>query len=84
MTSLQIADDTKQVLCLRVAARPEHADEALGRRIGIGPKLFEADRRLDVIAQDRFAGSMSPSSITSIPSRSSASAKARAVATWLR
>ena len=41
---------------MRISARPEHADEALGRRVGRLAQLFEADRRLDVVAQDRLAG----------------------------
>ena len=55
-TFLQVANHTEQVSCLRVAARAEHADQALGRRAGCPAKLLEADRRLDVIAQDRLSG----------------------------
>ena len=49
---LQIADHAEEVLRLRIAARAEHANQALWRRA----ELFEADRRLDVVAQDRLAG----------------------------
>jgi hypothetical protein len=52
---LQVADDAEQVAGLRIAARAEHADEAL--RLGAGrlAQLLETDRRLDVVAQDRLA-----------------------------
>jgi hypothetical protein len=53
---LHIADDAKEVAGLRIAARSEHADEAL--RLGAGrlAQFLEADRRFDVVAQDRLAG----------------------------
>jgi hypothetical protein len=53
---LQVADDAEEVTRLRIAARAEHADEALRLRAGRLTKLLEADRRLDVVAQDRLAG----------------------------
>ena len=53
---LQIADDAEEVARLRIAARAEHADQALGGRVGRLAELFEADGRLDVVAQDRLAG----------------------------
>ena len=71
---LQIADHAEQVVSLRVAARAEHADQALGRRAGRRAELLEADRGLDVIAQDGLAVSTSPPSIASMPSRRRASA----------
>src|SRR5216684_909413 len=52
---LQVADHAEEVLGLRIAAWSEHADQALGRRAGRFAKLFKADGRLDVIAQDRLA-----------------------------
>src|SRR5271166_290850 len=53
---LQIAEYTEQIPGLRVAARSEHADEALGLCAGRLAQLLEADRRLDVVAQDRLPG----------------------------
>src|SRR5882757_10050730 len=53
---LQVADHAEEVPGLRIAARSEHADQALGRRAGRFAELFETDGRLDVIAQDRLAG----------------------------
>src|SRR5258705_4975614 len=52
---LQVTDHAEEVLGLRIAAWSEHADQALGRRAGRFAKLFKADRRLDVVAQDRLA-----------------------------
>src|SRR6266568_6809070 len=40
---LQIADDGEEVFRLRIAARAEHADQALGGRAGRLGELFEAD-----------------------------------------
>jgi hypothetical protein len=51
----KVPEHAEQVLGLRIAARPEHADEALGLRPGRLAQLLEADRRLDVVAQDRLA-----------------------------
>jgi hypothetical protein len=53
---LQIAYHAEQILRLRIAARAEHADQALGRRAGGSPELFKSDRRLDVIPKDDLAG----------------------------
>jgi hypothetical protein len=53
---LQVADDAEEVAGLRIAARAEHANEALRLRAGRLAKLLEADRRLDVVAQDGLAG----------------------------
>src|SRR5215831_8677346 len=53
---LQIADHAEKILGLRVTAGPEHADQAFGRRASCGPEFFEADGRLDVVAQDRLSG----------------------------
>jgi hypothetical protein len=53
---LQIADHAEQVLRLRIPACAEHADQALRRRAGRLAELLEADRRLDVVAQDGLAG----------------------------
>src|SRR6266700_4367837 len=55
-TLLQITDHAEQIFGLRVAARPKHADQAFRRCAGRGPELLEADRCLDVVAQDRLAG----------------------------
>jgi len=46
----------EEVARLRIAARAEHADQAFGGRVGRLAELFEADRRLDGVAQDRLAG----------------------------
>jgi hypothetical protein len=53
---LQVADDAEEIAGLRIAARAEHANEALRLRAGRLAKLLEADRRLDVVAQDGLAG----------------------------
>src|SRR5271169_2045005 len=53
---LQIADDAEQIFGLRIAARAERADQALGRRAGRRAEFFEADGGLDVIAQDGLSG----------------------------
>jgi hypothetical protein len=44
--ALQIADDADQVALLRIAALPEHADEAFGLPAGCITQLFEADPAL--------------------------------------
>lgn len=53
---LQVADHAEKVPRLRIAARAEHANEALGRRVRRFAQLLKADRRLDVVAQDRLPG----------------------------
>ncbi len=53
---LQIADDGEEIFRLRIAARAEHADQALGGRAGRLGELFEADGRLDGVAQQRLSG----------------------------
>src|SRR5271165_2811392 len=53
---LQITDDAEEIARLRIAARTEHADQALSRRVSRLAELLEANRRLDVVAQDRLAG----------------------------
>src|SRR6266568_5359097 len=53
---LKISDHAEEIFGLRIAPRPEHANEALGRRSGRFAKLLKADGRLDVVAQDRLAG----------------------------
>jgi hypothetical protein len=58
---LQIADHAEQVPGLWIAARAEHADEALRRGVGGLAKFLEAHRCLDDVAQepDCPAGGMS-------------------------
>jgi hypothetical protein len=70
---LQVADDAEEVAGLRIAARAEHADEALRLRAGRLAKLLEADGRFDVIARIALPVSTSPASMVSMPSRTSAS-----------
>src|SRR5882757_7941098 len=53
---LQIADDAEQIARLRVAARPEHADQALRRGAQRAAQLLEALGCLDVVTQDGLAG----------------------------
>ncbi len=53
---LQIADDAEKVPRLRIAARAEHANEALERRVRRFGQFLKADSRLDVVAQDRLPG----------------------------
>ena len=71
---LKVAEHAEEVLRLRIAARPEHEDEALRLRAGRLAQPLEADRRLDVVAQDRLAGIDIAVSMVSMPSRSSAAA----------
>lgn len=80
---LQAPNNAEQVARLRVAARPEHVDQALGLRARRLAQFLEADRRLDVVAQRSTAlpASTSPASMASMPSRSSASPKAGSSAT---
>ena len=78
---LQVADDAEEIACLRIAARAEHADKAFRRRAGRRAELLKTDRRFDVVAQDRLAGIDIAGSMVSMPSRSSASAKAGSRAT---
>jgi hypothetical protein len=40
---LQIADDGEKIFRLRIAARAEHADQALGRRAGRFGELFPSE-----------------------------------------
>jgi hypothetical protein len=47
---LLVADDAEEVAGLRIAARTEHANEALRLRAGRLAKLLETDGRLDVFA----------------------------------
>jgi hypothetical protein len=53
---LKVADHTEQISRLRIAARSEHADQTFGLRAGFGTEPFKADCRLDVVAQNGFAG----------------------------
>jgi hypothetical protein len=47
--------DGEEVACVRVAARAEHAHQALGRRPRPSREFLEADRRVDLVVQDRLA-----------------------------
>ena len=40
---LQVADDGEEIFRLRIAARAEHADQALGRRAGRFGELFPSE-----------------------------------------
>ena len=53
--ALQVADDVEQIARLRIAGGSEHADQALRRRTSVRAQLPKADRRVDVVAQDRLA-----------------------------
>ena len=53
---LEIGHDIEQVTGLRIAFRTKHAHQALRRSIHDRAKLFEPDRRVDVIAQNGLAG----------------------------
>jgi hypothetical protein len=46
---LQVPDDAEEVAGLRIAARTEHANEALRLRAGRLAQLLEPDGRLDVV-----------------------------------
>ena len=78
---LQVAEHAEEISGLRVAARPEHADQALRLRAGRLAQFLEADRRLDVVAQDRLAGVDVAASMVSMPSRNSASPNSASLAT---
>ena len=52
---LQVADHTEKVLCLRVSTRPKHADQALWLRSRSSTELFESNRGLYVVTQNRLA-----------------------------
>src|SRR2546422_7316256 len=51
-----MANDFEQVARVWVAARPQHAHEALRRTLRAATQFFETDCRVDVIAQDRLSG----------------------------
>jgi hypothetical protein len=53
---LQVAEHGEEVARLRIAARAEHAHEALGRRPGGAAERLEADRGVDVVAQHGLPG----------------------------
>ena len=59
---LQIADDGEQIFRLRIAARAEHADQAVGPRAGRLGDLFSANPRYalseqpDAAAREGAAG----------------------------
>src|SRR5271169_3257384 len=53
---LQVADHAEEIARLRITARAKHADQALRRGIRRLAELFEADCRIDGVAQDRLAG----------------------------
>ncbi len=72
---LQVTDYAEEVARLRIAARAEHPNEAFRLCASRRAELLKTDRRFDVIAKDRLAG-VDIASMVSIPSRSSASAKA--------
>jgi hypothetical protein len=81
---LQVTDDAEEVAGVRITARAQHADDAFRRCASRRAELLEADRRLDVVAQNRFACIDIAGSMVLMPSRSSASAKAGSPATRFR
>ena len=60
---LQRRHNVEEVLCARIAARCEHAMQALGGFIDCRRQCFEAHRRVDQIAQDGLAGGGVPGEI---------------------
>jgi hypothetical protein len=52
---LEMLDYFEEISGLRVAAWTQHAHQALRRSFGTPTQLFEPDRRVNVIAQDRFS-----------------------------
>lgn len=52
---LQITDHAEQVPRLGIATRPEHPDQALGRRCRLVAQFLEANCRLDIVPKDRLA-----------------------------
>jgi hypothetical protein len=53
---LKVSQDFEEVAGLRVAARAEHAHQALRRLVDGGGKFVEALRGVDLVAQHRLAG----------------------------
>ena len=53
---LKVSQDFEEVAGLRVAARAEHAHQALRRLVDGGGEFLEALRGVDVVAQHRLAG----------------------------
>lgn len=51
-----MGDDRKQVIGLRVAFWAEHPHEAFSRGVRGLAQTFKADGRVDVVAQNGFAG----------------------------
>src|SRR4051812_4611657 len=54
--ALELRNHVEQIPRLRIPVGAEHAHKALGRRVGEVAELLKADRTVDVVAQDRFAG----------------------------
>jgi hypothetical protein len=53
---LKLSDYRQKVSCIGVAARAEHAHQTLRRSAGNRRQVVEANRRIDVIANDGFTG----------------------------
>jgi hypothetical protein len=51
LCSLEVVDDLEEIACLRVAARTEHAHQALGRPFCSATQLLEPNRGVDIVAK---------------------------------
>src|ERR1043166_4786330 len=54
--ALELGDDGEQIARAWISVRTEHPHEALGRRAGRTCELREANRSVDIVAQDGLAG----------------------------
>jgi hypothetical protein len=54
--ALQKTDDLEEILNSRIAGRPQHSQQTLGRNVRCLGDFGKADGRIDVITQDGFAG----------------------------
>jgi hypothetical protein len=53
---LEVVDHFKEIAGLRIAARAEHAHEALRRSLCPATQFLETERCVDMIAKYRFSG----------------------------
>ena len=53
--ALQKTDDLEEIVGAGIARRPQHSHQTLGRNVRCLGDFGEADRGIDVIAQDGFA-----------------------------
>jgi hypothetical protein len=56
LDALKVTNHLKQIAGLRIAARAQHAHEALRRALRPTTQLLEPDRRVDVVAKNPLSG----------------------------